>query len=211
FVKAICDTNNVSNWAGPLQFTTDCDQIFTTPFIETFELNSASINCWTPNAWHTNNALFPYEGNYSANVYTWDGNNSTWLISPTITITEGQRLRFYYRASQYAPNYAEDLKVWLSTSGNEITDFTTLLFEVYQSVNTEYKEVIVNLPEGVSGNINIAFQIPPKDPVDYRQNIFIDNIIIEDIPTCPEPYNIDIVSLTDTSFLLGWESSGTET
>src|SRR5690606_22447375 len=128
-----------------------------------------------------------------------------------ITITEGQRLRFYYRASQYAPNYAEDLKVWLSTSGNEITDFTTLLFEVYQSVNTEYKEVIVNLPEGVSGNINIAFQIPPKDPVDYRQNIFIDNIIIEDIPTCPEPYNIDIVSLTDTSFLLGWESSGTET
>src|SRR5690625_6137194 len=51
FVRAICDTNNSSIWTGPLKFITDCEQVFDTPFLETFEDSSESLNCWTPNAW----------------------------------------------------------------------------------------------------------------------------------------------------------------
>src|SRR5699024_3169619 len=71
FVRAVCDENNTSNWAGPLKFITDCGQVFDTPFLETFEDDSESLNCWMPNAWFLQAALTPYEGDYAAEVYTW--------------------------------------------------------------------------------------------------------------------------------------------
>src|SRR5699024_7053443 len=86
FVRAVCDTNNPSNWTGPLKFITDCGQVFDTPFLETFEDDSESLNCWTPNAWILQSALNPYEGDYAAEVYTWESDPDRWLISPAINV-----------------------------------------------------------------------------------------------------------------------------
>lgn len=216
FVRAICGGNDISAWVGPLQFTMPCTQVFNTPFIETFETDSQSLNCWTPNAWITNNALNPYAGNYSAGIYTYFAvPNQHWLISPTITITENQRLRFYYKGSQWL-GFEEDLKVWLSTAGPAIAGFTNLLFDTGNNriLNNEvYKEIIINLPPGITGDVNIGFQVPAKVAGQFydRQNLFIDNVIIEDIPTCPSPYNIGVLNIVDTSFQLNWDSAGTET
>jgi gliding motility-associated-like protein len=216
FVRAICSENNVSKWSAPLQFTTPCTQVFTTPFIETFEADSQSLNCWSPNAWVLNNALNPYAGNYTAAIYTYyPVPNQHWLISPTVTVKDNQRLRYFYKASQWE-GYEEDLKVWLSTTGPAISGFTTLLFDtgLNRIINNEvYKEMIINLPEGVTGNINIGFQIPAKvaGQIYDRQTMFIDNVIIEDIPSCPLPYNIETASISDTNFEVRWNSDSSIT
>lgn len=216
FVRAICSGNDVSKWSSPLQFTTPCTQVFTTPFIETFEADSQSVNCWSPNAWVLNNALNPYAGNYTAAIYTYYAlPNQHWLISPTITIKENQRLRYYYKASEYE-GYEEDLKVWLSTTGPAISGFTNLLFNTGNNriINNQvYKEMVINLPAGITGNINIGFQIPAKVTGQFydRQTMFIDNVIIEDIPACPTPYNIEIANILDTTFDISWNGDSAQT
>lgn len=81
--------------------------------------------------------------------------------------------------------------------------------------NTESKEMVINLTDITTAtNTNIAFQIPffPPNPWAYRgQYLFIDNVIVEDIPSCPSVINVVTSNITDTSVTVGWETVGVET
>lgn len=210
YVRAVCDTNDLSEWTGPYRFITECNQVFTTPFIETFEANSPSVNCWQEGTWFLNNALTPYEGQYAASIYTWGGESDRWLISPAIDVEEGSMISFYYRASEYAPEYSEDIKVWLSTTGNTQEDFEVLLFEDNDFVHIEYIKESVAFPENISGQVYVAFEIPQEitNEHGFRQNVFVDNIEVKTIPDCPLPYNIEVTSIQDTQVQLSWDQLG---
>ncbi len=223
YVRAACDTDGFSEWIGPVTFTTLCDA-FNTPFVETFNIDSTTEYCWRVlnvnndnYTFITNVTSYPYEGDQSAGMFTGsNGANDDWLISPTINVTEGQRLRFYYRT--FSEWYAEDLMVRMSTNGIETSEFTTILFDSetasFSINNNYYKEMIINLPTGVTGPVNFAWHIPtmPPGPEGYRgQIIMIDNVIIEDVPACPDLYNVTVSDITDTSVSVNWETSGTET
>lgn len=225
YVRAYCSASEQSQWVGPFKFTTLCNA-FTTPFVETFDPGSVSEECWRvvngnadTFAWNLNNTLNPYEGEHAAMIFTGsNGNNDDWLISPTITVRPGQRLRYYYRVL-WGEDFKEDLTVKLSTNGNELSQFTTILYDVsYESVpplnNSEWKEKVINLPAGVTGDINIAWHIPQKTPNawGYRgQLLVIDKVVIEDIPTCPVPNNLAVTDIIDTSAKISWDANGTET
>jgi gliding motility-associated-like protein len=222
YVRAYCNGTDQSEWIGPVKFTTLCTA-FTTPFIETFEDNSLSEHCWRVTDinkdtffWFLNSNANPYEGQQTAGMFTGsNGANNDYLISPTISITPGKRLRYYYRV--YGSSFEEDLEIRLSTTGVEPASFTT---ELYNSdsdpvaINNEiWKEKIINLPN-ITADINISWFIPPRpaSPAGYRgQSLFIDKVIIEDIPTCPQPYNLTVQNLVDTQVQLAWTSAGTET
>lgn len=217
YVRGICDTNLKSDWTGPFVFTTACTEIFNVPFIETFNTGSVSENCWThdPTRWLLDNTMVPFEGDQAALLYTYY--TGSWLISPTINITGGQkRLRFHYRT--YGGAYQEDLNVKMSTSGIAQSSFTTTLYNSFTQPipyinNTEYKELVVNLPAGTTGNINIAFEVPPKytSLIYMRQHMYIDSVIIEDLPACPEPTNIQIAETGDTFASVTFDSDASVT
>ncbi len=222
YVRADCNSET-SEWVGPITFRTLCTA-FTTPFVETFNIGSPSESCWqTVNnngdvfIWELNSAIFPFEGDQSAAIATTtNGNSDDWLISPTITITENQRLRYYYRAAYSF--YIEDLEVLLSTNGTGLSEFTTVLYDSDDDPviinNEEYKVRIINFPTGISGDVNIAFHAPffPPDPSGIRGvALFIDNVNIEDIPECSEPTNISFNNITDTQVQVGWDTNGSET
>jgi gliding motility-associated-like protein len=81
--------------------------------------------------------------------------------------------------------------------------------------NTVVKEKIINLTDiTIPTNTNIAFQIPffPPNPWAYRgQYLFIDNVIVENIPACSSVINVVTSNITDTSVTVAWETVGTET
>src|SRR5699024_849627 len=105
FVRANCGSDSHSEWVGPLDFMTTCET-YDTPFHETFNSDSDTEGCWTlldanndGNKWNTDIAIFPYEGDQSAGMFTGtNGANNDWLITPGLNIQDNQRLRFYYRA-----------------------------------------------------------------------------------------------------------------
>ena len=80
--------------------------------------------------------------------------------------------------------------------------------------NMEFQERVINLPTGVTGNINIGFYVPffPPNPWAYRgQFLFIDNVIVEDIPSCAPVANVVTQNITDTSVGINWQITGSET
>ena len=223
YVRAYCNDTDQSEWVGPYTFTTLCEA-FTTPFLETFEPSSESEECWRSvnensdnYAWTFDATLDAFEGIHSAGIFSGsNGNNDDYLISPTITVTAGQRLRFQYRT--YTEYFEEDLEIRLSVNGNELSEFTTVLYNSDDDpnpINNPYwKEMILNLPAGITGDINIAWVIPQREPspLGYRgQTLLIDNVVIEDVPTCAAPNNLAVNSITDASVQLSWNTNGDET
>jgi gliding motility-associated-like protein len=163
-----------------------------------------------------NTTTNPYQGDQAAGMFTGsNGNNDDWLISPTITVAAGQRLRYQYRV--YDSFFVEDLEVKLSVNGVELDQFTTMLYttdtDPVDLNNMNFKEKVINLPAGITGDINIAWHIPQKtpSPAGYLgQILVIDNVIIENIPACPSPSNLAVSNVNDVQAQILWDSNGTE-
>jgi hypothetical protein len=214
YVRTDCGDGNFSGWIGPVLFRTLCDA-FTPSFQEGFNTTSTSEPCWTVinvnndvNKWDTNYATTPYEGNQSASINTSTGsNNNDWLISPQIILNGNQRLKYRYRAGTATPQGS--FRVMLSVGG-VITpaDFTETLVATTAYTNLNYLEKVVNL-SAYTGVVNIAWHVPQGSPGGNR--LFIDNVIVEDIPTCPEPSTIVSSTITHNSVNLEWTNGGSET
>ncbi len=220
YVRAVC-TSESSDWVGPFKFKTTCT-VLPTPFIETFDSDSQTESCWTvinnnENAhfWQLNQPANPIFGDQMAAMFSGtNGNNDDWLISPTLAVQPNQRLRFFYKV--YNSFFEEDLKIKLSTNGVDLSQFTTVLFDTDVSgkiKNEEVRELVIDLTSITSPtNVNIAFHIPfyPPNPWNYRgQYLFIDNVIVESIPSCSNVINVSTSNLSDTSVQVNWENSGT--
>ncbi|NDJ00028.1 hypothetical protein GWA97_13135, partial [Flavobacterium sp. LaA7.5] len=219
YVRANCGVDDLSNWVGPFQFTTACDA-FDVPFFEGFNSDSETQACWTvlnengdTDAWDMNYTPNPFEGNQSAMMYTDfnNGNNDDWLISPTINLTGNQRLRFHQRVqSAGEPN---DFEVLLSTTGIDPANFTVELIPLASYNNTGYIEYEVFIDDAtntlISGPVNIAWHVPNGGLDGWR--IYIDNVIIDDIPTCPQPIDIAVSEISNTTATIGWTEMGSAT
>jgi hypothetical protein len=219
YVRSNCGDGTFSSWAGPVVFNTLCNSL-PVPFFEGFNTASPTEFCWTvldsnndDNAWDMNNDFDPYEGDEAAVLYTdfFFGEHNDWLISPTINLTGNQRLKYRFRVqSEFEPN---DFEVLLSTTGIDAADFSLTLVPLASYDNTEYVEVIVNLLDGtntpISGPVNIAWHVPNGGLDGWR--LYVDNVIIEDIPTCPDPTNLEAINMNATTGTLTWDPGFNET
>lgn len=213
YVRAACGDGTFSNWTGPYSFTTLCPD-FNIPFQEGFNSGSTSELCWKvlnanndSDAWNTSSGN-PFEGDQSATLTTDanSGNNDDWLISPRIVLTGNQILKFSYRVQ--SSNEPNEFRVMLSTGGTNPSDFTTTLIPLTTYTNTSYVQASVSLT-GIFGPVNIAWHVPPGTLDGWR--IYIDNVIVEDQPTCLEPTLLTATNITSTSATLSWLENGSAT
>ena len=220
WVRSTCGEDGNSFWSGPLNAQTPCASISTLPFTETFASTSTTKACWTVidgnndgDKWDLNYSSNTFVGNQVANMYTDGngGNNDDWLISPTITLTGNQRLKYHYRVqSAGEPN---DFRVMLSTTGGQPVNFTHEIVAFASYSNIAYVEKIVNLIDanGVpySGDVNIAWHVPEDGLDGWR--LYIDNVIVEDIPSCPDPSGITVSDISQTEAAIAWTAGLNET
>ena len=219
YVRADCGGSGTSTWAGPFAFTTACNA-FAIPFTETFDSTSTSESCWTvlnenadADAWNTNYTADVISGDENAAIYT-DfnaGNNDDWLISPTITLTGNERLRFKY--SLQSTGEPNDFEVLLSTSGADTASFTNTILPLasYGDVdidNGESTELTVDL-SSYSGDVNIAWRVPPGGLDGWR--LYIDDVVVETIPSCLAPSDFMVSGISVSTADLSWTENGTAT
>ena len=214
YVRAVCNETTFSEWSAMVSFQTLCSTI-TLPLIETFNSNSTTEDCWTVlnenndnDSWNLNYTFNPFEGNQSAILFTDgnNGNNNDWLISPQVSLTGNQRLRYRYRVqSATEPN---DFRVMLSTTGINPADFTETLVPLTSYNNIQYLETTVDLGN-YTGIVNIAFHVPSGNIDGWR--LYIDRVIIEENPTCFEPNTISTVNTTTTSAEFSWTDNNSTT
>lgn len=197
---------------------------FTPPFYEGFESNSTTVNCWqvidldppgtvSNLTWNLQSTWPALMGGQSAKLQTyWNtASHEDWLISPGILLDGNQRLRFsYQRGGSY---YSSHFEVRLSTTTDNPTDFTEVIMPDQAMLATSPEEVIINLT-GYTGVVYIAFYVPVNTlltPEGNGWDINIDDFFVEDIPTCPNPTELVLDSITDTSSLLSWQAGYQET
>lgn len=107
--------------------------------------------------------------------YTPAGTSNDWLVSPQITIPAGAtNVNLTWSAtSMGATAFLEDYKVYISTTGNQVSNFTTLLLNVQNEPNTGSART-VSLSSYAGQNVRIAFRNDSND----QYVMFLDNIKI---------------------------------
>jgi len=211
YVRADCGgTDGASNWTGPFSFTTPCNAL-AIPFSENFSSTSTTQNCWTVidnntdgDMWNMDYALSSLAGDQVAIISTDynNGANDDYLITPTLTLTGNEQLRFSYRVrSASEPN---EFEVLLSTTGKTPADFTNTLMALDTFSNTTYTETTIDL-SAYSGNVNIAFHVPAGGLDGWI--IYIDSVEVEIIPTCLRPTALTVANVTATTADLEWTST----
>lgn len=219
YVRAFCGGSDYSAWIGPLDFTTACVALGV-PFNESFDSSSTTESCWTvlnengdSDEWNTNYSSVTISGDESAALNTDynSGNNDDWLISPTITLTGNERLKFRYSLkSTGEPN---DFEVLLSSTGSTPASFSNTLIPLtsYDDVdidNGESTELVVDL-SSYTGDINIAWHVPSGGLDGWI--LFIDDVVVEPIPSCPDVSGLTIDSVAAEEAQISWTAGGTET
>ena len=216
YYQAICGAN-ISSWSASNEFITACSSVTAIGWCEGFDDGSATEQCWSVvnanndfSSWDTNTDFNQLNGNNCASIST-DfnaGNNDDWLISPQLTLNGTEILNFNYRViSEFEPN---DLKVKISTTGNNPADFTQTLMSLDSIANTTYQDTSINL-SSYTGNIYIAFHIPQGGLDGWV--LYLDQICIQEctpatiaddsIEICQTADSLDLNSVVNTGNSIG--------
>ncbi|KQS91426.1 hypothetical protein ASG21_02810 [Chryseobacterium sp. Leaf394] len=213
WVRANCATaTSQSAWSFVGNFKTACS-VFTAPYTENFDTTStgSSSNPNAPSCWaYTENSGFAGSGYVttstpvsSPNIYLLTNSTATtgnqMLVSPqTTALSDGtKRVKFFARGG--AANYS--VQIGTMTNPSDASTFTAFNTTNLTTTNTQYT---VNIPTG--GTEYLAFR---HNLGGTSRSIYLDNITVEAIPTCPESVALAITGATANSISLSWTDTGT--
>ena len=217
-------TDGTSNWAGPFSFLTAC-ATFTAPWIDDVEAHPANVNLTNSMCWDATSTSFydwnitgtgttpsggtgPNVANSGTNYFYIEassgviGDEAT-LTSPNIDVTAlaVPMIRFYYHMTG-AQIGTLNVEAWDGTVWNTV-DVITGQQQAAQADPWLMRDV--SLP-GYTGVIQVRFRAVSAGTI--AGDISIDDISIFETPTCQQPTNLSVTSITDVSANLNWDAIG---
>ncbi|BCY29495.1 GEVED domain-containing protein [Flavobacterium okayamense] len=211
YLRADCS----ANWVGPLNVTTLCST-FIAPYAEDFENGGTIPSCWNMSGsenWRfSNTGAGNHIGNNGTIVGTTLSNGYfAWvddstpdtadasLTSPFIDVTPlTTPTLFFYELSDNEggnPNSTLNVEVWDGAAWNAVATYNT---------NTNgWVERIIDLSTlTITGDIQVRFIIVESSS--FYDDIAIDDVRINEAPTCFNPVNLAFSNVTSGSFDLDW-------
>ncbi|WNM18306.1 T9SS type A sorting domain-containing protein [Flavobacterium capsici] len=227
YLRANCGTNDNSVWTS-ITFTTPCAS-YTPSYTQDFA--TFPPNCWTraaagdPTTGPTGTAAgiwaadgFLNSGTTGAiKVNLYSLNRIGWMISPTIDMTAGNyRVKFDYAVTTWnnttpsAMGSDDVVQLVISEDGGTTWQVLTTLNAASNVLNSN-NTFSLELPAYTNANTKFAFYATDgtiDDAEDY--DFFIDNFVVETIPSCVETSTPVATNLTSTSVDLSWNAGGSE-
>ncbi len=220
YVQSDCGLGDTSNWVGPLSFTTAC-AVYTAPYTEDFE-NAGNIPiCWT------NDIGDDIDWSFGQNTPSFN-------TGPSGDHTTGSGYFAFTEASQ--PNYpnkqADMLSPWVDISGlsspslsfwyhmygvdmgslhldiNDGTGWTNDVFQIAGEQGNFWTQTYVDL-SAFADTIQVRFR--GITGTYAYSDMAIDDVLIDEMPSCIPPSMLSITNLTDSSASLGWTEIGSAT
>ncbi len=206
-VRSNCGVSGESKWSDVASFKTLCAPK-TLPYTEGFETSNTEFDCWTK--------VTADGGSYSIGTYTVHSGSKalygkkTTFTTMELSFEEGKNLSNYLIAG-YAKPYADSLKftIGIQKSLSDATSYQLVTTVLLPSTNewTEFSQSfapLATLPDAADYKyIVINF--------DADQNIYLDDITIDEIPSCPKVASISVEDITISSASIDWQPNGTET
>lgn len=237
-VRAICAPGDTSDWSSYITIQTDCgvfaapwEEDFegnnwgaTTDWTEQgtldacFSDSASALHFWKvcsgpyngdsgPNTDHTPSGSGKYVSiNHSStlNVSTFKPMLMTpWISLDSLTTPE---LSFWLHAYSNQINIG-DLSVLIETLNGTTTSVLDTSGNLQASQTSPWKEIIVPLDQFSSDTIRLKFRYTAGQTTRYQQ-LSIDDIKVDEAPTCPRPKFPKVLSTTTTGANLDWSSGG---
>jgi len=155
-------------------------------------------------------------GNNAATSTSWynpAGTSNDWMVTPAISVPNTGNP--YLKFKEYAPDpsYPDGYRVFISTTGNTVADFTNPAVLTVSAANSSgFTQKLVNLSSVMGQTIYIAFQNNSND----KFLLYIDDVEVVDLPA----YDVRLNSInlprygvvnTNTSLVMNVTNDGSQT
>lgn len=212
WVRSNCGTGtSQSVWSFAGTFKTACST-FTVPYTENFDTTStgSSTNNNAPSCWsYLESASFSGYG-YVAASNSYSSPNSYYLYNstattgsqmlvspPTVNLSDGtKRVRFYAKSG--GSGYT--LLVGTLSNPTDPATFTQIGSAI--SLTTTQTLYTVNIPSG--SDVQLAFK---HGLGGTGRSVYIDDITVQNIPSCFEPTAVTSSNVTTNTALIGWTAA----
>ncbi|MBS1549109.1 MAG: hypothetical protein JSS94_04490, partial [Bacteroidetes bacterium] len=213
WVRSKCNTSDLSAWSQIATFKTLC-AIFTVPYTENFDTTAtgSSTNINAPSCWKylkdssylgygyvttttpvsTPNVYYLYNGSSTSG-------NGMLVSPPTVSLSDGnKRIRFMAKAG--GANYT--LEVGTVSDNTNASSYTAIGSPI--ALTTNWVLYTVDIPAGTNQYVAIKHGNAASG-----QSIYLDDILVENIPSCQEPTNVTANNFTTTSADVSWVAPST--
>jgi hypothetical protein len=204
YVRAICNVGDTSDWAGPYYFLTDCDLVST--FYEDFDdlIDFALPVCW--NKMTSAGQAYTYFVNAfsppnSLDMFAPDPLNQVVVSMQPVNNAgdDTHYLRFRSKSNIFPVNTFE---VGYLTDPNDYNSF--VLLQSVSHMSGQYEEFSVYPGTAPGSNSTFAF----RHTGNVNAVISVDDVVWEPVPSCPAPFNLGAMNITESTADLFWSYSG---
>ena len=235
YVQADCGSGDTSTWEGPYTFRTECDVISTFPYNYGFEDVTSNqggdwINsCWSGNPENTGSSSLtgpyrwtPNDGDtpsfntgpanaHNGTIYAYTeasgsaAGDVAELISPIFdlsSLTQPQLTFYYY---MYGADIGT-LSVDTYDGSTWTNDVWTISGQQQTSDSDSWLEAVIPLTSSVT-----KIKLRAIRGNDFKSDIAVDDIMIQEAPSCSHPSLLSASNITDDSADLSWTETGTAT
>lgn len=220
-VRAICGSEDMSDWSNAADFRTECANITILPWNENFESFDANTvpDCWDNSASTTSTlsssshyvwGVYEYSSNKMLRMNNYSVQAGTALInSPVIELpaSPAYELTFDYSHTATCGDFVvkvsadnganwSNVKTLTKGSGSSYTDPGEFTSETVNLADYAGKSIILQL----FANANYG-----------SGAIYVDNISIHEVPSCTKPSDVQISNIAQSSATIAWTAGGDET
>ncbi len=206
YVRADCGGGLYSDWSGPNVFTATCGANNSYPWEENFE-GEFIPGCWSKTVTTGNDITQSTAQNhttsgsssarFSSSSASSDYNQYLFTGQHLIDYNYGQ-LTFWHRKE----NTDTELLEWGIATTTNPDDFTWTSVPLS---GTEWQETSVYIGNYCYQTVYIGFHYYGNN----SEHVYLDDISIDAVPTCPAPSFQTETYITDASAKLGWTANGT--
>ncbi|MFN4298202.1 MAG: fibronectin type III domain-containing protein [Thermaurantimonas sp.] len=208
-VQAICTSGN-SPWSSGPNVTTLCVP-FALPYAPSFAT-------WPPVCFAVNQGQQPWthyssDSSARANFWSYVSGTTFQMTTGSVDITSNAWLRYRW-SHQYMSSYPDDRLIVMAKATTSTT-WDTLKIHQGPSFNSpnagtvapgNYIEEILLLDSAKFTGKVVEFRFLAISG--FGPDLFLKNIIVEQVPACPFPTGVTVTNITDTSALVTWVAVG---
>ncbi len=233
YVRDNCGNGDVSEWVGPVSFTTTCNATVSQfPYYENFENTAGGEqagvdipSCWNEqplvggaawrakaNGYDTGDNLFKCMA-FDCNLYATNAGDKSRL--ETVKFDFSQESNLHLKFMWYAP-HVQEFKIVLSTDGGNTFPIN---LQTASLPATSYQQMDIDLSNYCgNGYNNVVIGFEGTSTGEYSNSssnyyyIFIDEVRIEDPDYfgCWYPSNISASNITNNSATISWTTGGSD-
>lgn len=228
-VRSYCGNEDFGSWCAPVACATACKPVSEYPWSENFDSYEVASSyspsvqvlplCWKsinkttystyavyPTVYYNSSTDYSHSTPNSLRLYSYYNSyydydpQDQYAILPEMDLA-GKRITFWARGE----NATSTLKVGEMKDAADESTFNMLGEEL--ALTTSYQKFTINL-EGAGSYI--AFMMDAAKSGRTTNGVYIDDILVEDVPSCVEPTGLAFVSSTTTSATFEWTNGGSE-